>query len=288
MCAFFATFVYERHVHCPYAALWDSAVDEYENHDDPGYVRKDVVGQQRFIELELELGDDDGSERNYFMHPPGEQLHYDSEEQEDESELSASDLEGTDPHDPHNSGRSGRPSGTHDRSIEPRTKGAPTPGTSTTHDEAWDMGPQDIKFAEPVSTPSKSPEKPSPEEVRPVLSRVESLSSSFKDFEMERGEAEDGSQLPWSSKVSEAEYTSEPEVINFPLPAAGQAVGLEDVEFLRLGREHSRASSLDVGASSVNLSVLSAETASKKEKALCGSSKKDKAAHGASRMGPLG
>lgn len=255
------------------AALWDAAVDEYENHDDPGYVRKDVVGQQRFIEQDLDLGSDDGSERNYFMHPPGEQLQYDSEDDNEESELSASDLEGTDALDPKAGARR-----MHPWPPQSRTISAPE-SSSAVHDEAWDMGPRDIKFAEPVSTPSKSPEKPSAEEVRPVLSRVESLSSSFKDFEMERGDVDEASQAPWSSKVSEAEYTSEPEVIDFPVPAAGQAVGLEDVEFLRLGQQqHSRASSLDVGASSINLSVLSGETGSRKEKL----------GPGATRMGPAG
>jgi hypothetical protein len=64
--------------------------------------------------------------------------------------------------------------------------GAPPPPVA---DETWDLGPMDIKFAEPVTTPTKpASDRAGADEPKPVLSRVESLSSSFKDFDIEREE----------------------------------------------------------------------------------------------------
>ncbi len=56
--------------------------------------------------------------------------------------------------------------------------------------DAWDLGPVGIRIADPVTTPTKSSggNAAAPEgadSTRPVLSRVESLSSSFKDFDIE-------------------------------------------------------------------------------------------------------
>lgn len=200
-------------------------MDEYENMDDPGYVRRDVAGQQRFAETELDINsDNEGSERNYFMHQPGD-LNYDDVE----SEVSASDPEGI--------SAASSPSG-----LGPRGGGG---GGSAAPDEAWDLGPMDIKFAEPVSTPSKSPEKLDAEERRPVLSRVESLSSSFKDFDMERGpfEPSGSSELAISGKPSlDAEYTAE--VIDFPVAVEQTFVSHEDVALFKNLASHT--SSLDV------------------------------------------
>lgn len=215
------------------AAAWDGEVDDYDGMDDPGYSRKEVPNPSRFAEIELDAASgDEGSERQYFMHQPGD-LNYD----DIESEVSASDLEGI----------------TAASSVQ---SGNYTGGD--THDETWDFGPIDIKFAEPVSTPSKSPEKQEAEERRPVLSRVESLSSSFKDFEMERGfeaDGEGGGQI--SSKVSEAEYAADPEVIDFPVPVP--AVNHEDVELFRNQRRPSPTSSMDVAAGSLAPSVAPSE-----------------------------
>ncbi|KAG2490825.1 hypothetical protein HYH03_010746 [Edaphochlamys debaryana] len=196
--------------------------------DDPGYSRRDVPSQTRFAETELDACSEDGSERAYFMHQPGD-LNYDDVE----SEVSASDPEGI--------------------TAASSVVSGHFPGDA--HDETWDLGPTDIKFAEPVSTPSKSPEKQEPEERRPVLSRVESLSSSFKDFEMERGlNADDEGAGHISSKVSESEYVADPEVIDFPVTVVDHA----DVELFRQNR-HSPTSSLDVAAGSLAPSVVLSE-----------------------------
>ncbi len=206
-------------------------MDEYEGMDDPGYSRREVPSQQRFAETELDVGSEDGSERAYFMHQPGD-LNYD----DIESEVSASDPEG----------------------IAPASSGQHSSYPSDAHDESWDFGPTDIKFAEPVSTPSKSPEKQEPGERRPVLSRVESLSSSFKDFEMERGNNADADEGQASFKLSEAEYAAVPEVIDFPVAAV---VDHEDVELFRQKARHSPTSSLDVAAGSRAPSTIMSEQA---------------------------
>ena len=206
-----------------HAVVWDAELDEYENMDDPGYLRRDVAGQQRFMDTELDVASEEGSERNYFMHQPGD-LNYDDVE----SEVSASDPEGI-------------------------TAASVQGDRSPLHDESWDLGPQDIKFAEPVSTPSKSPEKQEAEERRPVLSRVESLSSSFKDFEMERGPySGDAEQTSMSGKASDAGYATDPEVIDFPVAGEQTYVSHEDVELFKA--RQSRTSSTDVAHGSVALS----------------------------------
>ncbi|GLC52975.1 hypothetical protein PLESTB_000694600 [Pleodorina starrii] len=221
-----------RAAHQRHRPVWDGEVDDYENMEDPGYSRRDVPSQARFAETELDACSEDGSERAYFMHQPGD-LNYD----DIESEVSASDPEGITAASSVQSGQYGAFSG-------------------DAHDETWDLGPTDIKFAEPVSTPSKSPEKQEPEERRPVLSRVESLSSSFKDFEMERGFNADGEgEGQISSKVSESEHVADPaEVIDFPV----SVVNHEDVELFRHNRQ-SPTSSMDVARGSLAPSVAPSE-----------------------------
>ncbi|GIL55001.1 hypothetical protein Vafri_10672 [Volvox africanus] len=220
-----------RPAHQRHRPIWDGEIDDYENMEDPGYSRREVASQARFAETELDVCSEDGSERAYFMHQPGD-LNYD----DIDSEVSASDPEGITAASSVQSGQYGAFSG-------------------DAHDETWDLGPADIKFADPVSTPSKSPEKQEAEERRPVLSRVESLSSSFKDFEMERGFNVDGeAEGQLSSKVSECEHTADPEVIDFPVTV----VNHEDVELFRRGRQ-SPTSSMDVARGSLAPSVAPSE-----------------------------
>jgi hypothetical protein len=54
-------------------------------------------------------------------------------------------------------------------------------GGAPTGDAAWDSGPAGITFAEPVTTPTKDARRSSSAELKPSLSRVESLSNSFID-----------------------------------------------------------------------------------------------------------
>ncbi len=217
------------------AAAWDGDVDEYEGAEDPGHSRREVPSQQRFVETELDLGSEDGSERAYFMHQPGDLNYDDIESEVSTSEVSASDPEG----------------------LAPASGGQHSSSPGDTHDRDWDFGPTDIKFAEPVSTPSKSPEKQEPGERRPVLSRVESLSSSFMDFEMERGNNTDVDEGQAPSK-QDAEHAAVPEVIDFPVAAV---VDHEDVELFRQKAQHSSTSSLDVATGSLAPSTTLSEQA---------------------------
>ncbi|PNH07069.1 hypothetical protein TSOC_006510 [Tetrabaena socialis] len=238
--------------------LWDGEVDDYESMDDPGYNRRDVPSQTRFAEAELDACSEDGSERAYFMHQPGD-LNYDDVE----SEVSASDLEGATAASSVQSGRRGHSGGSGGGPLHSHSQSHSQSGAGDAHDETWDLGPTDIKFAEPVSTPSKSPEKQDPDARRPVLSRVESLSSSFKDFEMERGLYTDGEgEGQLSSKVSDAEYVSDAEAIDFPVPV----VSHEDVElFQQKQRRPSPTSSMDVAAGSLAPSVAPSRTSSEQQ-----------------------
>lgn len=119
-------------------------------------------------------------------------------------------------------------------------------------DASWDAGPTDIKFGVPVITPSKGHDHSEP---RPVLSRVESLSSSFKDFELERmGHDEDGGTTSRShgngqAASSEAGYDSEAEVIDFQVAGSNLADGGyrdQDLSSFFIPNSHSctRASSI--------------------------------------------
>ena len=203
-------------------------MDEYENMDDVGYMRKDVPSQQRFVELELDLGSEDGSER-YFMHQPGDMAYedsLDSSETDDGDEVDVVPYPGT---------------ATTEENSEPVLDFAvPGSPTSKGHDEIWELGPQDIKFAEPVTTPSKKVEKE--EEAKPVLSRVESLSSSFVDFELERLDDE---QLSGKS-----DHTCDNEVIDFvPSTEGYSGVSTEDIE------QHRSKASMPVFSTTSSLEV---------------------------------
>lgn len=41
----------------------DEDYDEYDDDDDPGYIREDIRGQEAFIARELDINDEDGSSR---------------------------------------------------------------------------------------------------------------------------------------------------------------------------------------------------------------------------------
>lgn len=97
-------------------------------------------------------------------------------------------------------------------------------------DPSWDLGPPDIKLTEPVSTPSKgSGDHQQGDSSKPVLSRVESLSSSLNDFDAKRiHEAVEGMG---SGRVSRAQSEGEQhmlptqqqqggDAIDFPIPLA--------------------------------------------------------------------
>ena len=130
--------------------------------------------------------------------------------------------------------------------------GATTPAAG---DPTWDQGPQDIKLVEPVTTPNKK--SGDQRHVagdaqrgaeRACLSRVESLSSSLKDFDHER--LSGGRSGFQSDTEREAEVG---EVIDFnPIPLAEatpqdlQAIGLRQ----RLQRQLHTSLATDEAASS--------------------------------------
>ena len=198
-------------------APWGSEVDEYENMDDVGYCRKPVMSQTYFMEHELDLSGEEGSE-GYFVHKAkasglqAADSGYDSHS--DEEHLSTAQ-----------GSRAASATAANDEGKLPRkSSGGPPPPTqmpasvlaqlvgSLGHgafalaangpssssaspplpppgaDDAWDFGPMDIKIAEPVVIAGKSSDglRSGEDASKPVLSRVESLSSSFVDFDLER------------------------------------------------------------------------------------------------------
>ncbi|KAJ9512538.1 hypothetical protein QJQ45_018951 [Haematococcus lacustris] len=158
----------------PVAAPWDEDIDEYDTLDDTGYLRQDVAGQAHFEEHELELQAEPGVTEHFFTHRDTAS----STPRRCSSSASDGDIGSVD-------------FAPHSRS-QPRAASAAgdVGGSSHVKDETWDLGPTDIRLAEPVTTPSKAGGRVS-DEHKPVLSRVESLSSSFKDFDIERtGEAD--------------------------------------------------------------------------------------------------
>lgn len=200
------------------AAPWGNDIEEYENQDDVGYIRRDVVGQQQFIELELDL--DSEQDSDHLPAPqPGVGPAPDAVSESSSSEEIPAVL------------------GEAMYSAE----GSPTP-SSNLPDEAWDLGPVGIKFAEPVTTPSKSTTKQ--DEPRPVLSRVESLSSSFKDFDIE-GNDEDMCSGRLSIAQSDADQQlSDAEVIDFPPVPLAHLTAEDLAAFGQQQPQHSKASSV--------------------------------------------
>ena len=77
----------------------------------------------------------------------------------------------------------------HQEAIGPDHAG-PSSSAAVTGDAAWDSGPAGITFAEPVTTPTKGSQHGDNSELKPSLSRVESLSNSFiEEFESVDGGA---------------------------------------------------------------------------------------------------
>lgn len=184
---------------------WDEAIDEYDNLDDVGYQRKDVSGQQQFEELELEVQEGRDSE-HIFLHQPGASTTGADtddpyEDAQDEGDTSSSFSVDLSPH--HSMARSSHATSELGRSVD----------NNRAADEMWDLGPMDIKLAAPVTTPRKSSPGRLTEESKPILSRVESLSSSFKDFDIEREEAYSGRV---SGVLSDTDMQADPEEIDFP------------------------------------------------------------------------
>ena len=221
------------------AAPWDSDIDEYDNQDDVGYVRKDVVEQMQFEELELDQAGDgtsrDGTDQPHFFTHGGSSSAMlsnaeDDEDEDDEDEDDDdNDEDGGDADGPRgsSSGSSCGEGPGDDGSLDLAPVSsqlqqqklklllAKPPGNT---DESWDQGPVGIRFAEPVTTPTKaSTERPTSEELKPVLSRVESLSSSFKDFDIERTDDEQFSGRV--SGMSDGGDGPPAEVIDFQPPA---------------------------------------------------------------------
>ena len=183
------------------APAWGSEIDEYENMDDVGYTRRSIVSQSNFMELELDLAKEEGNE-GYFVHnarQPGidsgfESLSDDCDENgADRASHTSSARVSEEPR----VSAGGPPPPTQmpasmlanlANNLSSRDVGGPFSATSGGLDEAWDQGPTDIKLADPVIIAGKSVDDGmrSGDEARPVLSRVESLSSSFMDFELER------------------------------------------------------------------------------------------------------
>jgi len=233
------------------AVPWGPDVDEYHSIDDVGYVRKDVSGQQQFEELEL-LGSefseqeglasasgpvsshqdddyDEGSKNSEGQQDEGEEGEGSSEGGEGVASLSETEDLGTRTQQQlqHQRGASSVQSPA-SSTVELQPQGV---AGASSIDPTWDLGPQDIKLTEPVSTPSKGSgdqQQLAGEPSRPVLSRVESLSSSLKDFDGERGH--EAMESTASERVSRAHSESEPqpaaevgggEVIDFnPIPLA--------------------------------------------------------------------
>eukprot|EP00195_Chlamydomonas_chlamydogama_P014734 CAMPEP_0202902904 /NCGR_PEP_ID=MMETSP1392-20130828/18762_1 /ASSEMBLY_ACC=CAM_ASM_000868 /TAXON_ID=225041 /ORGANISM="Chlamydomonas chlamydogama, Strain SAG 11-48b" /LENGTH=1064 /DNA_ID=CAMNT_0049589765 /DNA_START=132 /DNA_END=3326 /DNA_ORIENTATION=- len=249
-----------------YKPAWGTDVDEYEDMDDVGYFRRDVVGQQHFAETELDLTSEEGSEHHFVTNKAGA-AHDGHGEDEDEEDNGTSDSSSS------TSKHQQTPSSAEKSSSSPRAAPVPThlpaqlaqqlmkqqdnstPSSPTAHvqDEAWDLGPTDIKFAEPVTTPSKNSTDRQGDETRPVLSRVESLSSSFKDFDIER--IEDDQYLSRLTHPSEGDMLSDTDVIDFAPPSTECAVvDPEDLEkFTRgaSGRIHSGTISVEASTALV-------------------------------------
>lgn len=168
------------------AAPWGDSLNEYESLEDVGYHRTDVQGQQHFLETEIDDADRDPSAPTSSATPQALSNTNGSDFAGDSDSTCGSDISGAVINlMPSNSGHMAAPPAS-------PTEGAPHLGRSaldlefpTTADTTWDLGPIGIRIADPVSTPTKSCCTTVCDEPKPVLSRVESLSSSFKDFDID-------------------------------------------------------------------------------------------------------
>lgn len=175
-----------------HTAPWGKEVEEYEAFDDVGYRRKRIADPSLFVEQELELlASEESSELYTTM--SGKAAAQAASKQGTTATASVASSADASP----------QPSGASAATTEPQLAFPDPHPMSAGRDETWDMGPLDIKLAEPVMTPRKSTGARSTDEPKPVLSRVESLSSSFKDFDLER--LDDGRCVSRGSQPSEYE-----------------------------------------------------------------------------------
>eukprot|EP00200_Dunaliella_tertiolecta_P003736 CAMPEP_0202359942 /NCGR_PEP_ID=MMETSP1126-20121109/13064_1 /ASSEMBLY_ACC=CAM_ASM_000457 /TAXON_ID=3047 /ORGANISM="Dunaliella tertiolecta, Strain CCMP1320" /LENGTH=1262 /DNA_ID=CAMNT_0048953517 /DNA_START=67 /DNA_END=3855 /DNA_ORIENTATION=- len=235
---------------------WGPDVDEYQSIEDVGYIRKDISGQQQFEELEL-LGSDLSEEPEGMATASGPLSsqrdddyegssggHGEGSEGEEEEEQGSSqgggdvaslseteDLGTRHMQQQQQQQRSSSFQSPASSTLELHPAGRwSAPGEQGSSDPTWDMGPQDIKLTEPVSTPSKGSgdqQQLSGENSRPVLSRVESLSSSLKDFDADRSHEQGESMASGPMSRAHSDSEQQPpelgggEVIDFnPIPLA--------------------------------------------------------------------
>jgi hypothetical protein len=194
-------------------------VDEYEGPEDPGYLRRAVSKQHDFIRYQLGLGaaqgdDSDGlglSASGYGGLGGSSSGHGGGSPASLSSSASLSSPGGLEPGPGGASSSSGQAGG------GARGSGGSKEGRfMSSGDDAWDAGPTDIVLAPPVTTPTRDSRRSSVSEVKPSLSRVESLSNSFID-DME---SYDGASTPLSRASSFPE----------PPPGGEEDGGLGDVE----------------------------------------------------------
>ena len=312
----------------PAPVPWGSELDEYDNMDDVGYSRKAVPSRSYFVEHELDLTSEEGSE-GYFVHKakataatPGQprpraastsatedkaapESGYTSEEDFDGRSSHGAAAGSAPPHGggPRQSGGGPPPPtqmpasmlaslvGSIGRGLGFGGSGAgggplapllAPPGHPA--DEAWDLGPTDIKLADPVIISLSDARSAGEDTVRPVLSRVESLSSSFKDFDIER--LDDDTYFPLSggnvvggggglrretSDVDQLLQSADHDVVEFSPPGTSGGLAAVDLEmFTRCSSHRSRTSSTggDLGGWSPPPGRAASETPSSTEATL--------------------
>jgi hypothetical protein len=175
---------------------WDGEVDEYDNAEDVGYIRKDITDQHQFIKTELEVVDEEA-----------EQL-YAQQQTSTARSASTGSSPSLESFEVGNSSAQEAADGSSPFSAEDVQ--AQMAGQV---EENWDEGPRDIKLVDPVVTdPSPSCHGDSPRR----LSRVESLSNSFIDD----NESADGLA---STRQSDAgsNFGGDPEVSDYIPAVAG-------------------------------------------------------------------
>lgn len=253
---------------CPAAVAppWGSELDEYETTDDVGYRRKVVANRLQFVEQELELaseegsesaalaalqskasdalGEDDGLDSHLESDLPDDAAGQQQQQQQSHAKApSASKTAHLQPHAPppvthmpasltqftsSQSGAAGAQpweagpagvAGGATRQSPPAGKTPSAAAATISEEREWDMGPTDIKLVDPVTTPPKE-RRTSEDEggCRPVLSRVESLSSSFKDFDLDDDDQGlGGLTLGRGSRVA-SELSQDVNVVDFMPP----------------------------------------------------------------------
>lgn len=194
-----------------------SEIDEYEGADDVGYYRQTVIDERQFVASELDLRSEAGSEHAQPQ-TPQDLCSPVSDSSGSSATLSSLDF--------------GSPAAQVSTAVD--QSGSPV------KDETWDLGPVDIKIADPVRTPTKDSIGTAADQ-RPCLSRVESLSNSF----IEEQDSCDGNL---SNRQSEA-GSLDPEIMEFVPTADPQTSRSQELEsFLHFvsGPDPSRTSSIDV------------------------------------------